>query len=214
MEALGLQPRRGAAQPPRPRGFDADPRGCAKVHGCACGAGGRGGGRVGGRRWFPGPWSAALRCSRAPPPHAHPRAVPSAGGGRRQGTRSPRLHKGAGVSAPLAGAARPGGCTGRSGRARGRGGLARRPPPSAGGRGAGKSLGACQEHSAHNNLAENTAASASKKPRPCAIPAGRYLPGPTQCLTSPGVFPLFPSGSCTWPSSMKRRPSPWKWSLK
>nr|XP_031534642.1 NF-kappa-B inhibitor alpha [Vicugna pacos] len=57
----------------------------------------------------------------------------------------------------------------------------------------GKSLGACQEHSAHNNLAENTAASASRNPGLAQSPAGRASLGPTQCTHQPrGGFPSFP----------------------
>lgn len=50
----------------------------------------------------------------------------------------------------------------------------------------GKSLGACQEHSAHNNLAENTAGRGLQKPRPCAIPRSpRLLGAPRSALTAP-----------------------------
>lgn len=62
--------------------------------------------RVGSR----GGGAAALPCSRAHlplPPQPGPGSL--GGGGAAAGTRSPRLHKGRGVSAPLAGAARPGG---------------------------------------------------------------------------------------------------------
>lgn len=57
--------------------------------------------------------------------------------------------------------------------------------------GHGKSLGACQEHSAHNNLAENTAAAASRNPGLAQSPAARAsLGAPRGALTTPGGVSL------------------------
>lgn len=57
--------------------------------------------------------------------------------------------------------------------------------------GHGKSLGACQEHSAHNNLAENTAAAASRNPGLAQSPAARAsLGAPRGVLTTPGGVSL------------------------
>lgn len=56
--------------------------------------------------------------------------------------------------------------------------------------GHGKSLGGCQEHSAHNNLAENTAAAASRNPGLAQSPLQPHLqpappPPPRSVLTTP-----------------------------
>lgn len=73
----------------------------------------------------------------------------------------------------------------------GRAGLAGARPE---GVGRGKSLGACQEHSAHNNLAENTAAAASRNPGLAQCPAGAPLGGaPRSGAHYPlGGFPVIP----------------------
>lgn len=179
------------------------PGGRAKRRTARRGGGGhRGGVRVGSR----GGGAAALPCSRAHLP-LPPGPVPvlSAGAGRRRGREVPACIRRGGEFLPRWRAPR-----GREGKYRafrpgGRAGRSDRRPPRRRG-GPGKSLGACQEHSAHNNLAENTAASASRNPGLAQSPAARASLGPTQCTHQPwGFFPLFPLGSCTWPSSMKRR---------
>lgn len=177
MGALGLQPEVRGPRCGRESGFVHGPRGCAKVHGCAWEPG------IG--DWGRGP--AALPCSRAHlPPLTHLCGSPRPGAGRPRGREVPACIRGGGSFCPAGGregkyrAFRPGGRAGRSGR---------RPPPGEGG-GGGKSLGACQEHSAHNNLAENTAASASRNPGLAQSPAGCASLGPTQCTHQPWGFSL------------------------
>ena len=154
------------------------------------GDGKRGGGGVGGWHWLPGPWSrgSALQ-PRAPRARTPPCGSPRPEAGRRRGREVPACIRGAGVSAPLAGAAQPGGEV-QGVPARREGGAVWPAPAAERGGGPGKSLGACQEHSAHNNLAENTAASASRNPGLAQSPAGRASPGPTQCTHQPWGFSL------------------------
>lgn len=134
-----------------------------------------------------GPWSRGSALQPCTPPTPHPPLrVPSAGGGAATGTRSPRLHKGGREFLPRW---RAGGEV-QGVPARREGGAVWPAPAAWGGGGGGKSLGACQEHSAHNNLAENTAASASRNPGLAQSPAGCASLGPTQCTHQPWGFSL------------------------
>lgn len=103
---------------------------------------------------------------------------------RGAGTRSPGLHKAGGSFWAPAGAARPGGEVQGVPTRGGGGGQA---GAVAQGVGPGKSLGACQEHSAHNNRAENTAASASRNP---GLAQSRQ-PGPHAARSPPRGVSLF-----------------------
>lgn len=132
-----------------------------------------------------------------PAPRPGPRSL-GAGGGARRGHGVPA----GGGRAFLPGWRAPRGREGKYRAFRPAEGGAVWSAPSGEGGEPGKSLGACQEHSAHNNLAENTAASASRNPGLAQSPAARASLAPRIVLTL-GFFPL-PSGSCTWPSSMKR----------
>lgn len=117
------------------------------------------------------------RLRRPLPPNSAAPPAPSAGpaaGGRRGASGDARVPALAefGAQRPP-GAERPRGevqdVPGGGGRAR----SGARPPARPEGVGHGKSLGACQEHSAHNNLAENTEAAASRNPGLAQSPAAR-----------------------------------------
>lgn len=115
--------------------------------------------------------------------------LPAGGGARLRGREVPACIRGGGSFCPAGRRPVAGrGSTGRSGR---REGGAVWPAPGEGGGGGGKSLGGCQEHSAHNNLAENTEAEASRNPDLAQSPAARASQGPRPCTHQPWVF-FFP----------------------
>lgn len=95
-----------------------------------------------------------------PEPPSAGRAQAGGGAGRSGGGEDAKSRPGSGAAQPP-GAARPRGEVQGVPGGGGRAGLAGARPE---GVGHGKSLGGCQEHSAHNNLAENTAAAASRNP--------------------------------------------------